>query len=155
MIRKSYLGVTVAHHLSKNPTSILAKSIPATFPFQISHADELDELFYDELYELGQSLSRAEESGELSWWILKPAMADKGQGIRLFSSSESLQEILESFEDDSDDDEDAGVKEEDQGVGPSTKVSLSTMRDWVIQVRARKSLQYVSALKQAGKERST
>lgn len=121
--------MTIAHHLSKNPTSILSKSIPATYPFQIQHADELDELFYDELYDLGQALDKGEEGGRATWWILKPAMADKGQGIRLFDSRESLQAILESFEDDSDD------EEEEEEAGPSTKVSLSTMRDWVIQVR--------------------
>ena len=133
LIRKSYLGVTVAHHLSKNPTSILSQSIPKTYPFQIAHADELDELFYDELYDLGQALDKAEDDGPTRpWWILKPAMADKGQGIRLFDSRESLQAILESFEDDSDDEE-----EEESGAGPSTKISLSTMRDWVIQVSSR------------------
>lgn len=128
------MGVTVAHHLSKNPSSILASTVPATYPFQISHADELDELFYDELYDLGQTLDRAEEAGQASWWILKPAMADKGQGIRLFDSRESLQAILESFEDDSDDEEAEEEDEDDREVGPSTKVSLNTMRDWVIQV---------------------
>jgi len=125
LIRKSYLCTTISHHLSKNPNSILSKAVPKTYPFQITHADELDELFYDELYELDQFFQNEAKK----WWILKPAMADKGQGIRLFDSKEVLQDILESFEHESDD-------EEEDAPESSTRVSLSTMRDWVIQVSA-------------------
>lgn len=139
LIRKSYLCVTVRHHLAKHPTSLLRTCVPQTYPFEISHADELDELFYDELYDLAQALDEDQdkESEERRWWIVKPAMTDKGQGIRLFDSKDGLQRIFESFEDDESDDEEGeghggtGHEEEAQ----STKVSLSHMRDWVIQVR--------------------
>lgn len=129
LIRKSYLCTTISHHLSKKPDSILSRTVPKTYPFQITHADELDELFYDELYELDQAFisHSAEDGEERKWWILKPAMADKGQGIRLFDSKEMLQGILEGFEDDSD-------EEEEEEAESSTRVSLSMMRDWVIQV---------------------
>ena len=139
LIRKSYLCVTVRHHLSKHPTSLLRTCVPKTYPFEISHADELDELFYDELYDLARALDEDQdkEPEERSWWIVKPAMADKGQGIRLFDSKDALQRIFESFEDEeSDGEEEADDKDESAQGGDvqSTKVSLSHMRDWVIQV---------------------
>lgn len=111
--------------------------MPKSYAFEIAHADELDELFYDELYDVSESLDN--DNGE-KWWILKPAMADKGQGIRIFNTKEALQNIFDSFEDDDsdedeeeDEDEDAGEERSDMQEDP-TKVSLSTMRDWVIQV---------------------
>ena len=129
LIRKNYLATAVAHRLAKHPDSILRECIPKTYAFEIAHADELDELFYDELYEVSESLDS--ENGE-KWWILKPAMADKGQGIRIFNSKEALQDILESFEDeDSDDSESDEIPDKHED---TTKVNLSTMRDWVIQV---------------------
>jgi len=135
LIRKNYLATAVAHRLAKQPNCILKESTPRTYPFEIAHADELDELFYDELYEVSESLDR--NNGE-KWWILKPAMADKGQGIRIFNSKEALQAILESFEDgESDEDEDDEEDEENESSRveeDATKVNLSTMRDWVIQV---------------------
>jgi hypothetical protein len=67
-------------------------------------------------------------------------MADKGQGIRLFNSKEALQSIFESFEDESDDEEDDEEQGSDEGdkedeEEQTTRVSLSHMRDWVIQVK--------------------
>lgn len=123
----------MAHRLAKHPESILKQCIPKTYAFEIAHADELDELFYDELYEVSESLDN--DNGE-KWWILKPAMADKGQGIRIFNSKETLQDILESFEGDSSDEEDEDEEHKEESEGSSTKVNLNSMRDWVIQVRA-------------------
>lgn len=138
LIRKNYLATAVAHRLAKHPDSLLKTSIPRTYAFEIAHADELDELFYDELYEVSESLDN--DNGE-TWWILKPAMADKGQGIRLFNSKEMLQSIFDSFEDDETEDEDeqgeAEDGEQERVQDNDTKVSLSTMRDWVIQVSRR------------------
>ncbi|KAK9896264.1 tubulin-tyrosine ligase [Cystobasidium minutum MCA 4210] len=133
LIRKNYLATAVAHRLAKHPDSILKQGIPKTYAFEIAHADELDELFYDELYDVAQSL---EDEGSDRWWILKPAMADRGQGIRLFNSKEALQAILDSFDDEDSDDED----EEDKEGQSSTKVSLNSMRDWVIQEYVSKPL---------------
>lgn len=129
LIRKNYLATAVAHRLAKHPDSLLKDCIPKTYAFEIVHADELDELFYDELYEVSESLDN--EDAE-KWWILKPAMADKGQGIRIFNSKEALQAILESFEDEDSDDSESDETPEEQE--DDTKVNLSTMRDWVIQV---------------------
>ncbi|KAK4103331.1 sure-like protein [Parathielavia hyrcaniae] len=47
------------------------------------------------------------------WWILKPSMSDRGQGIRLFNTMEQLQEIFDGWEVDSDEEEE--VEEDDDG----------------------------------------
>lgn len=47
------------------------------------------------------------------WWILKPSMSDRGQGIRLFSRMEELQGIFDGWEADEPSDEDDEDKEED------------------------------------------
>ncbi|KAI5477229.1 hypothetical protein MNV49_006602 [Pseudohyphozyma bogoriensis] len=139
LIRKNHLAHTTSLYLSKNPDSPLRHSSLKTLHFTLSYPDELDELLQDDLYELQESFDAAEESGEEGkWWILKAALADKGQGIRLFNSREMLEEILEEFDIESDDEEEEeeGSEDEDRtGVdayGGGTRVSLSTMREWVI-----------------------
>ncbi len=68
-----------------------------------------------EAYELKESWARNDAKGERDereWWILKPGMSDRGQGIRLFSSEEELRDIFEEWEDeveDSDSDNDSQV----------------------------------------------
>ncbi|KAK2461796.1 hypothetical protein APHAL10511_006259 [Amanita phalloides] len=93
----------------------------STYEFEISFADELDELWTDELWEL------AEKLGESSaWWILKPGMADRGMGIRLFNTKDGLRCIFEEFEEDSEDEKvDADLS--------TTSVITSQLRHFVIQ----------------------
>ncbi len=133
---------------------------PRTWHFELQYADELDELLMDELYDLGLLLSpgdaaeeKEEEEQPVSassgfstsasrWFILKPGMADRGHGIRLFNSIDMLREIFEELEqeaDDSDDDDgdDDGARqdddddEEEDGDGDGM---LSQLRHFVIQV---------------------
>jgi len=72
-------------------------------------------------------------------------MADRGNGIRLFSTLEELRDIFEEFEDDSDDDEEEEDQDEqeenpvngsgnDYGQTKSTSVMMSQLRHFVIQV---------------------
>lgn len=69
--------------------------------FELDYAEFLDEALL-EAWELRESFGRNEEGGgeegEREWWILKPSMSDRGQGIRLFSSEEELREIFEEWE---------------------------------------------------------
>ncbi|GAA5826902.1 hypothetical protein JCM11251_002151 [Rhodosporidiobolus azoricus] len=146
LIRKSNLAYTIALFLSKNPSSPLRQSAPKTFHFTCSFADELDELLMDDLYEVEQSFVAA-ESGEKreKWWILKAALADKGNGIRLFSTRERLEEIFLEFEPESDDEEEEEEEEEEDQSGEApaasrasmfgadTRVDATQMREWVIQ----------------------
>ncbi|TRM65765.1 tubulin-tyrosine ligase family-domain-containing protein [Schizophyllum amplum] len=118
LIRKHFLSRTIHAYLTKNPESILRDASPRTYEIEISYADELDEIFADELYDLEQDL----EEGR--WWILKPGMADRGNGIRLFNSKQSLTKIFEEFEDD-------GSEDEEKDVG--TGVVTSQLRHFVVQ----------------------
>ncbi|VEU23361.1 DEKNAAC104652 [Brettanomyces naardenensis] len=58
-------------------------------------------------------------------YILKPSMSDKGQGIRLFKTIDQLQDIFNSFDDESGD--------ESLSEGLENGIILSQMRHFVIQ----------------------
>jgi len=83
-----------------------------------------------EAYEIAHSLSQNEADdkppSEREWWILKPGMSDRGQGIRLFSTTQELTEIFETFDEDSD----GGEQEEQEG---DTSVVTSQLRHFVAQ----------------------
>jgi len=68
LIRKHYLSRTIRSFLTKYPSSVLSDATPRTYEIEISFADELEEMWTDELWELGNELN----SGA-SWWILKPS----------------------------------------------------------------------------------
>ncbi|KAK4054853.1 putative tubulin--tyrosine ligase pby1 [Microbotryomycetes sp. JL201] len=138
LIRKNHLAHTIALYLSKNPDSLLKRAVPQTFFFNLTFPDELDELLMDDLYEVAQSLhsnDAIDAANEKEWWILKAALADKGNGIRLFSSTEALEAIFEEFEPQTSDEED----EEEEGeatqtaFGSGTRVDSSQLREWVVQ----------------------
>jgi hypothetical protein len=59
-------------YVAKHPESILVGASPKTYEIELSFVDELDEMFLDELWELGKELQDPEK-----WWILKPGMADR------------------------------------------------------------------------------
>ncbi|RXW24760.1 hypothetical protein EST38_g1058 [Candolleomyces aberdarensis] len=124
LIRKHFLSRVIHAYLTKHPDSPLKRAIPATHELEISFADELDEMWTDELWELGEKLD-----GGDSWWILKPGMADRGMGIRIFNSKEQLQEIFEGFESDEKSDDDS----EGQTKASDTAVVTSQLRHFVVQ----------------------
>jgi hypothetical protein len=121
LIRKHFLARTVRSYVTKHPYSSLSKAVPRSWEIEITFADELDEMWTDELYDLGQSL----DLNDNRWYILKPGMADRGMGIRLFGSKEALQRIYEEFEEEPSDDEDEAE---------TTAVVTSQLRHFVIQV---------------------
>ena len=57
------------------------------------------------------------EEKSLEWWILKPSMSDRGQGIRLFSTMEQLQGIFDEWEpeEEEEDDDDDNDHDSDSG----------------------------------------
>lgn len=99
LIRKHHLSHTVSSWLTKNPESILKHHVKAAVDFELDYAEFLDEALL-EAYELHDSFARnaAKEPEEREWWILKPSMSDRGQGIRLFSSEDELRAIFEEWE---------------------------------------------------------
>jgi tubulin--tyrosine ligase len=118
LIRKHYLSTTAFNWITKNPSSILATNIKPACDFELDYAEFLDEALV-EAWELRESFERnaGQESHGREWWILKPGMSDRGQGIRLFSTEEELQSIFEEWEaerpDSDDEDEDEKSKEEE------------------------------------------
>lgn len=134
LIRKHFLHRSIQEYLAKHPESILNRSVPLTWGIEVQWADELDEFWSDELYELGQSLPEtiddAVDEEDAKWYILKPGMADRGMGIRMFRTKQGLRAILESFEEDEDDQGDVEDKNND-----GTAIIASQLRHFVIQVR--------------------
>jgi tubulin--tyrosine ligase len=137
LIRKHFLHHTIQEYTAKNPESSLKICIPATWDLDITHSDELDEMWVDDLYDLAEILpdeSSSHSVEEEKWFILKPGMADRGMGIRLFRSKEGLQRIFDSFEESEDEDSESEVYHND------TNVLTSQLRHFVIQVGFTSSL---------------
>lgn len=141
LIRKHYLSTTIANWITKHPESALKKGAKPSVEFEVDYAEFLDDALV-EAWELKESWARNEEFGDdekekREWWILKPGMSDRGQGIRLFSSEEELTAIFEEWDPESDDEEDeedarsdAGRDEEkDEGDG----IITSQLRHFVAQ----------------------
>ena len=134
LIRKHYLSTTVRHWLSKNPESVLGSHVKPSVEFEVDYAEFLDDALV-EAWELKESWARNDGLGDdgKEWWILKPGMSDRGQGIRLFSSEEELTSIFEEWdppEDESDvDDETTDSKANDTTNG----VMTSHLRHFIAQ----------------------
>ncbi|KAL3427998.1 5'/3'-nucleotidase SurE [Phlyctema vagabunda] len=128
LIRKHYLSTTAFNWVTKNPSSILASNIKPSCEFELDYAEFLDDALV-EAWELQASFRKNEGkvAAEREWWILKPGMSDRGQGIRLFSTEEELQSIFEEWEadqPDSDDEDDGTDADDATGEGESeTKAS--------------------------------
>lgn len=126
LIRKHYLSMTVSHWLTKNPESALKRHVKPGVEFEVDFAEFLDDALI-EAFELHESWQRNEskEPSEREWWILKPGMSDRGQGIRLFSSEEELTEIFEVWdppsEDEEEDEEDEAAHSGDEADDPGPK----------------------------------
>jgi tubulin--tyrosine ligase len=115
LIRKHYLSTTAYNWVVKNPSSILATNIKPSCDFELDYAEFLDDALV-EAWELQESFRRNADKGaeEREWWILKPGMSDRGQGIRLFSTEKELQGIFEEWEAERPDSDDEAENEDDQ-----------------------------------------
>lgn len=69
LIRKHFLSRLIHTYVTKCPTSILKNAFPRTFEMELSFADELGEMWMDDLWELGLALDEGDH-----WWILKPSV---------------------------------------------------------------------------------
>ena len=122
LIRKHFLSRTIHSYVTKRPDSPLARGVPRTWEIELAFADELDEMWTDELFDLAEFLEES-GGGKPRWCILKPGMADRGMGIRLFDSKNGLRSIFEEFEEREDADKD------------ETAIVASQLRHFVVQVR--------------------
>ena len=125
LIRKHFLSQTIRSYVTKHPGSPLVHAVPRTWELELTFADELDEIWTDELFDLAELLEE-HGSSQPRWFILKPGMADRGMGIRLFNSKEGLQSIFEEFE---------GNEDAEEDESSSTAVVVSQLRHFVVQVR--------------------
>ncbi|KAI5800969.1 survival protein sure-like phosphatase/nucleotidase [Pyronema domesticum] len=116
LIRKHHLSLTIRHHVAKVPSCALSRAFPLTCDFELDFAEFLDEALM-EAFELSSSLesNSSLSPAERQWWILKPGMSDRGQGIRLFSTLEELEEIFQSWEEESDEEDDEDAEYDEYG----------------------------------------
>ncbi|KHN99120.1 tubulin-tyrosine ligase [Metarhizium album ARSEF 1941] len=119
LIRKHYLSATVDHWVAKNPDSPLKQHVKRSESFEVDYAEFLDDALV-EAFDLRESMDRnaeadRDEPSSREWWILKPGMSDRGQGIRLFSTMEELQGIFDGWEADRPDSDDEDDQTQDQG----------------------------------------
>ena len=125
LIRKHFLSATVDNWVAKHPISILRTHVKRSEAFEVDYAEFLDDALV-EAFDLRESMEKnaaaaaegVEKEDATEWWILKPSMSDRGQGIRLFSTMEQLQDIFDEWEIESDEDED----DDDEG-GEATTIS--------------------------------
>lgn len=126
LIRKHYLSSTIENWTAKRPESILKTHVKRGDAFELDYAEFLDDALV-EAFDLRASLERNEEQLEdgtekgkeaREWWILKPGMSDRGQGIRLFSTMDELQGIFEEWEEDMPD-SDEEEEDDDEAAQPS------------------------------------
>ncbi|KAK4989084.1 hypothetical protein LTR66_007142 [Elasticomyces elasticus] len=141
LIRKHYLSTTVSNWLVKHPDSVLKAHVKPSVEFEIDYAEFLDDALV-EAYELRESFARNEamEVELRDWWILKPGMSDRGQGVRLFSSEHDLSAIFEGWEEENPDCEDEpelssndGAVPDQEGVPSDNGVITSQLRHFVAQ----------------------
>lgn len=134
LIRKHYLSNTVANWISKHPDSVLRNHFKPAVDFELDYAEFLDDALL-EAYELRESLEKNEETAESEkeWWILKPGMSDRGQGIRLFNSEDQLREIFEEWEEDESDDENGSERPGDETAKDNHGVVTSQLRHFIAQ----------------------
>ena len=129
LIRKHYLHRAVSLYVAKKPDCILTASIPRSWDIEIAWADELDDQFADELWDLSAIL----DNNTGNWFILKPGMADRGNGIRLFDSKQALHAIFDEFDEQSDAESEHGGQD----------IITSHLRHFVIQVCSLLNAQYL------------
>jgi tubulin---tyrosine ligase len=126
--------MTANSWIVKQPSSILDTHVKPSCDFELDYAEFLDDALV-EAWELQTSFRKNEvkDPADREWWILKPGMSDRGQGIRLFSTEAELQSIFEQWEaerpdsdgdDDSDDD-----KEEEEGNGNEAEATTVPLGD--------------------------
>jgi hypothetical protein len=153
LIRKHFLSATVDNWVAKHPESLLKTHVKRSEAFEVDYAEFLDDALV-EAFDLRESLERNEslrtgsngndaesvaeqtagtntttsaaEEDATEWWILKPSMSDRGQGIRLFSTMEQLQGIFDGWEVDSDDDDE---DDDAQGGGAYNNTTTATDKE--------------------------
>ena len=146
LIRKHFLSTTVEHWVAKHPDSPLKTHVKRSEAFEVDYAEFLDDALV-EAFDLRASLEHNEtlpdsgvEAQGREWWILKPSMSDRGQGIRLFSTMDELQGIFDEWEEDMPDSDQEEEDEQAEGVAAGGRdedekdyITTSHLRHFVAQ----------------------
>ncbi|KAG2377341.1 hypothetical protein C9374_009252 [Naegleria lovaniensis] len=144
LIRKaqfaSVLNRYMTKKLDKQETTCLKRSIPETYLYELDDPEYFDESLYD-IYEVVESLQENErklQEGELmnlTTWILKPSITNKGAEIFIFNSLEALRNYFTQKHEQhrSEEEEDEEQLDEDKDLSSEQHVDLRQLREWVIQ----------------------
>ncbi|CAK7274186.1 hypothetical protein SEPCBS57363_006031 [Sporothrix epigloea] len=133
LIRKHFLASTVEQWVAKRPESVLASHVQRTESFEVDYAEFLDDALV-EAFDLRTSLDANEEADDAAsrqWWILKPSMSDRGQGIRLFSTMDELQAIFDGWEAAQEENGDEGFGDDEDDHNDA--VAAADLRHFVVQ----------------------
>lgn len=127
LIRKHFLSTSIANWIVKHPDSVLRMHFKPAVEFELDYAEFLDDALI-EAFELRESFEKNQSlpPSEQEWWILKPSMSDRGQGIRLFRSEEQLQGIFEEWEPDEDDEDETNSHDGDDGREKDSNAGVMT-----------------------------
>ncbi|KAI9152123.1 putative tubulin--tyrosine ligase [Paramyrothecium foliicola] len=128
LARKDYLAGVASYWMAKCDKTVLKGHIPTTVALEVDYAEWLDDALIEaDSFELCASmeLNETKEPCDREWWILKPAMCDRGYGIRLFSTKDDLSRCFQSVEDIEDDD--------DESTSTASAIPTSLLRRFVAQ----------------------
>ncbi|KAG8626979.1 hypothetical protein KVT40_005924 [Elsinoe batatas] len=160
LIRKHYLATTVRNWVIKNPSSAIRHHVQPSVEFELDYAEFLDDALMEaDGEELVGSLgaNEGEEKREREWWILKAGMAERGGGIKLFSTMGELEEIFEGWDPESDDEGEVegdgdGVGEEKAGGEKDEGIVTSQMRHFVAQRYVGRPLLFGEGFESSGRK---
>jgi tubulin---tyrosine ligase len=135
--------MTASSWITKQPLSVLVTNVKPSCDFEVDYAEFLDDALV-EAWELQASFQKNEdkEPADREWWILKPGMSDRGQGVRLFSTEAELQSIFEQWEaerpdsdneEETNEEEESTVEESRQENSNSDYIMTSQLRHFVAQ----------------------
>jgi len=139
LIRKANFNFNIQKYLSKNQNSILKKSIPETWYFEVMHIDYLDEAL-EEIFEVVKECKENDEKvneEEKVRFILKPSLGNKGAEIKIFDNIDQLRNVFEGNDhlekNDGDEETDDVDDDDDDDVDDDDDESIFHIREWVIQ----------------------
>lgn len=121
LARKDCLARVVDYWVAKRPESVLATHVPRTVRLSLDYSEYVEEALtaaddLSLLYSLEENSGK--EASQREWWILKPAMLDCADGIRIFSTIDELAsnlELAEAIEDDDEYDDDSSISPSECG----------------------------------------
>jgi tubulin---tyrosine ligase len=149
--QKHYLSEVFRRVATKNPDHYLTQHFPPSVHFDLDYVEFLDEaLEQAEAFELEEVFRRNEgkEANQREWWILKPSLLTRGDGIGLFSTRNELENIFQQlYTNDEDTDTECSIvprKSVTSPVGPRTEEIADADRLIFSNIRKFVAQQYIA-----------